>query len=62
MICPHCEKPIRLEKSEETKKEALSLLSKGYSTRDVEALMKRAASYSTIARWAREIKKVPNEK
>lgn len=56
MICPHCNKPLDYPKSDKLKTKALALLKEGYSTRDVEALLKREVSFSSIARWARESK------
>lgn len=56
MICPHCSKPISFNKDSSLKKKALKLVSEGYSARDVEAILKRQVSFSTVAKWARESK------
>ena len=53
MICPHCRKPIKRAHPEELKAEALALLAKGYSIRDVESLLERRVSFGTVAKWAR---------
>ena len=54
MICPHCNRLISYKKSDALKKKALKFLSEGYSTRDVEQLLKREVSFGTIAKWKRE--------
>ncbi len=50
MICPHCKKPIVKNVTKEQKKRIIELGKQGFSCRDIESLMERAVSYSTVAR------------
>ncbi len=61
MICPHCRKPIKREHTEAIKKKVLSLHAKGYSVRDIESLLERVVSFSTVAKWIRELQKRSGE-
>lgn len=54
MICPHCKKAIQTKKrTEELHAQVLQLHREGYSTRDIEAKLERAVSFSTAAKWIR---------
>lgn len=53
MICPHCKKPIKREHDDALKSKALALVKEGYSLRDVESLLERKVSFSTVSRWVR---------
>jgi DNA-directed RNA polymerase specialized sigma24 family protein len=53
MICPHCNKPIKLRISADDRKKILKLGKEGYSYRDIAAMLVHV-SFSSVARILRE--------
>lgn len=52
MICPNCKHPVRMEIDPEKKKKIRALYKKGYSCRDIAALL--LVSASTVSRLMRQ--------
>lgn len=50
MICPHCKKPISKLVTPEDKALIFRLHKKGYSCRDISAMLENRVSFSSVSR------------
>lgn len=62
MICPHCEKPIKLGITPEALARAKELRAAGYSFRDIEAILRGEKMIISFATLSRHLKQKPKRK